>query len=362
MTLQSARDQIDIFHGPPLSVISDCLRGFIVARPGHTLMAADFSAIEARVLAWLAGEEWVLNIFRTHGKIYEASAASIYNVHIDDIHKKDPRRQIGKTAELALGYQGGVGAFQAMAIGYGVSLEPAFETLYTIASDWQRDLAEKSWSARLPKEMKANESLTAAEVKTMRQEHIAAEIIKYRWRDAHPSTVKYWNDLEETAIKAVVNPGHKFTAGAKGREVTYLKNGSFLWCRLPSGRTLCYPYPRIEPIKTPWGQTKEGLTYMSEDATTRKWEKQKAYGGLLAENNTQAVARDVLADAMVRLDSYGYEIVMHVHDEVVVEHDRQKGPVTTWLKHFEEMMATVPAWAKDLPIAVEGWAGKRFRK
>lgn len=304
------RDYIDIQYGPVLDAMADCIRGMITAGPGHELVAMDFSAIEARALAWLAGQESVLDIFRTHGMIYEHAAAGIYGVHIDAVTKD--QRQIGKVAVLALGYGGGVGAFQSMARVYGV---------------------------KVPDEQ--------------------ADQIKKAWREAHPKIVQYWYDLETAAINAV-EFGLTTKAGAKGREVTFRKAGSFLWCRLPSGRVLCYPYPVIREVEVPWGGTKPALHYMAVNGVTNKWEETSTYGGSLCENVTQAVAACLLRDALVSLEDEGYPVVMHVHDEVVVEIPACAGPETE--KEIENIMATVPQWADGLPLAAEGWRGFRYRK
>lgn len=300
----SAED-IDCFYGPPMTVVADCLRGFITAAPGHELIAADFSAIEARVIAWLAGEEKVLDIFRTHGKIYEHAAAGIYGKKMETVTKDE--RQIGKVAVLALGYQGGVGAFQTMARGYGVKV-----------SDTR------------------------------------ADEIKSAWRDIHPKIVAYWYALEAAALNAVRYTGDTFTAGAKGREVKFKKKGSFLWCLLPSGRMLCYPYAKV--VEGKFGN--DALQYKSVNGLTRKWVDTDSYGGKLCENVTQAVARDLLAEAMLRLSQSGYKIVSHVHDEIVIEAPLQSVTVET----IEQLMSEAPAWAAGLPLAAEGWAGKRYRK
>ena len=304
------RDLLDLSYGPVMDALADSLRGMIIAKPGHTLIAMDFSAIEARVLAWLAGEEKVLDIFRTHGKIYEHAAAGIYGVDIDAVNKD--QRQIGKVAVLALGYGGGIGAFQSMARIYGV---------------------------KVPDEQ--------------------ADQIKVAWRESHKKIVHYWYDLESAAINAV-EFGVVCKAGPAGRQMAFKKNGSFLWCRLPSGRVLCYPYPVVKEVKTPWGEMKSALHFMSVNGTTKKWEETSTYGGSLAENVTQAVARDLLAEALVRLEKNNLPVVFHAHDEAVVEI-----PMTsddTQLHRVESLMAEVPAWAKGLPIAAEGWQATRYRK
>lgn len=315
------RDYIDLMYGPPLQVVADCLRGMIVPRPGHHLIACDFSAVEARVLAWLAGEQSVLEVFKSHGKIYEHAAAAIYRKPMELVSKDE--RQIGKVASLALQFGGGKGAFQTMARGYAVKVKD--ET---------------------------------------------AENIKLAWRESHPHIVRYWYALENAALEALRIP-HTVKVGPKGREVAFKKNGSFLWCRLPSGRVLCYPYPEIREVETPWGEMKEALTYMASIADTKgkvlpdtnasgKWQRVSTYGGSLAENVTQAVARDLLADALLRLESASYQTVMHVHDEAVIEVP-ETAPEST-LADVEKLMAQVPSWAEGLPLAAEGWRGTRYRK
>lgn len=307
----SNRDLLDMTYGPVLDAMADCVRGMITAAPGHHLVAVDFSAVEARVLAWLAGEEKVLDIFRTHGKIYEHAAAGIYNKPIDKVSKDE--RQIGKVAVLALGFGGGVGAFQSMARVYGVQVAD-----------------------------------------------VAADGIKANWRRAHPAIVKYWNDLETAAIDAVdLDHGAECSAGPKDRAVKFRKDGSFLWCKLPSGRVLCYPYPVTRATETPWGEQRNALHFHAVNIANQ-WEETSTYGGSLAENVTQAVARDLLADAMLRLEQEGFPVVMHVHDEIVVEVP-ESAPEDT-LARIEAIVSTPPAWANDLPLAAEGWRGFRYRK
>lgn len=329
--------------GPPMSVISDCIRGMLRAKPGHDFIAADFSAIEARVLAWLAGEDKVLEVFKGEGKIYELAAADIYGCKIEEIHKEDPRRQVGKVAVLALGFQGGVGALQTMARAYGVKLEPTFESLWKRATEDHKRVAKFIWD------------LNGSKHDITQKEFVASDLIKQYWREANDGIVRYWSGLEGAALHAASDEGSTVSC----RSVSYKKNGSFLWCKLPSGRVICYPYPKVENVSAFDGSEKKPtLTYMTVDSYTKKWVRRKCYGGLLAENVTQAVARDLLAEALFGLEAAGYPVVAHVHDEVVCEVPKNFGSV----KEAETIMTRVPAWAKGLPMAASGWRGERYRK
>ncbi len=335
------RDQIDLLYGRPLDIISDCIRGFLVAAPGHDLLACDFSSIEARVIAWLAGEENALEIFRTHGRIYEDAASHIFGKTLDRIN--DSERQVGKVAVLALGYGGGVGAFRQMAKGYGVQLEPAFEALWSRADVDVRNKALFNYQQN----HKRYAPIT-------QKEFLACDLTKIFWRAANPNIVSLWRQLEAAAVAAVLSPGQKVSAG----KISFRTKGSFLWCQLPSSGVLCFPYPKIDKIELPWGGERDGLTYMSEDGQSKKWLRFKTYGGSLSENVTQAVARDLLADAMLRLEVRGYPIVAHVHDEIVCELKEGAGAIS----EMSDIMCERPEWAKDLPIRAAGFRGKRYRK
>jgi len=229
----SLAEDVDLFWDTN-SIISSSLRGFIQAPQGRKFIVCDFAAIEARVLAWLAGQESTLHTFRTHGKVYESEAAKIYGVeHIENVTKA--QRGVGKTAILALGYQGGLGAFRQLEITLGLDL-----------------------------------GLDDEEV----------EDIKKSWRAANEKIVLFWDKMLKHSLAAVRNPGKVF----KYRGIAFVKRGSFLWCRLPSGRTLKYPYPTLKPKETPWGTIVDELRFMGVNSTTSKWERQSTYGGKLVEN------------------------------------------------------------------------------
>lgn len=307
------RDWIDLAYGSPLQVVSDALRGFLVPAPDHEFVCGDFSNIEGRVLAWLADEEWKLQAFRDFDSgiapdLYLTAAARIKHVSIDNAK---PYRQLGKVAELALGYGGGVGAFQRMAAVYKLTLTDA-----------------------------------------------EADAVKVAWRETNPAIVQFWRDLESAAIRAVRDGGIQ-----RVRKIAFKKAGSFLWCQLPSKRTLCYPYPEVKDKEVPWSTQEKpafrpALTYMAVNSLTKKWERCDTYGGSLAENVTQAVARDLLADAIVRCEAANLKVVCHVHDEIVVEALLR----ACTIDKLSNIMRDSAAWAAGLPVAVSGWAGARYRK
>lgn len=316
------KEMFDMFYGPSMAAISDCLRGMLVAEEGNELVACDFSQVEARALPWLAGQDNVLEVFRTHGKIYEHAASGIYHVPMEEVDWF--QRLVGKVSILALGYGGSVGAFQSMARNYNVKVRDG-----------------------------------------------EADSIKTAWREANRKTVSYWYDLERAVLSAMESNG-VYAVGPVGRQVKFRKAGSFLWMLLPSNRALCYPYPEIRTVTTPWGAEKEALTFMTvvDESNKRRalpdpnskgrWQRVSTHGGPLAENATQGFCRDLMATAMTAIEEEGIPIVFHVHDEPVAEVKRFRAAYA--LERMIAIMSATPAYAPGLPLAAEGWHGKRFRK
>ena len=347
------REYLDAIYGPPLPVLSSCIRALLRAAPGHRFLALDFANIEGRVLAWLAGEEWKVQAFAdfdagTGPDIYLVTAGSITGKRPEE--SKADRQVLGKTPELALGFGGGVGAFAQMAKSFGIHMADHYDQIVAVAGPVYKERAVTACRER-------GDVVTAAEAKAW----VAAEIIKLKWRERHPAIVQFWYDLESMAIAAVENPGSTFKAGA---HVTFKMAGSFLFCQLPSGRCMVYPYPAVKRTTRQFGKatsTKHALHYYGNvalDAKPAKWAVHSTYGGKLAENVTQAVSRDVLRDAMHRVEAAGYPIAMHVHDELVSERPHGAGS----LAEMAQLMAAVPDWAAGLPVAVSGWEGERYRK
>jgi DNA polymerase len=353
--LESKDDRlIEALYGNTLTVVSDCIRGMITAGPGNELFVADFSAIEGRVNAWLAGEQRVLDAFAAFDAgegpdLYKVTAADIYGRPAKAITK--PERQIGKVGFLALGYGGGPGAFAKMAKGYGLDIAVAHPSVMASATEENVEKAAKGWLERGVKS-----GMNEVRWKT-------AEIIKLAWRQRNPAIVQFWRDLEDGAIEAVKNPGRQITVGLTGK-ITYKRVGSFLFCRLPSGRVLTYPYPKIVSKKMPWADSngaavfKDALTYKGVNSVTRQWMEQDFYGGLGDENVTQAVARDCMVNGMLNTEAAGYPCILTVHDEDLAERPVGEGN----LDEFVRMLTKHAPWMKGLPLAAEGYVSTRYRK
>jgi DNA polymerase bacteriophage-type len=287
-----------LFENVP-DILSQLVRTAFIPSKGSKFLISDFAAIEARVIAWIAGEKWRLDVFKSHGKIYEASAAQMFNVPIESINKSNPLRQKGKIAELALGYQGGKGALIQMGA----------------------------------LQMGLNEVELPDLVNT--------------WRKSNPNIVRFWYDIEKAAIKAV---REKRAIYMQHNLVLFYESG-FLFIQLPSGRKLSYFKPKLQRNER---FNKDELSY--EGTESGKWSKITTYGGKLTENVVQAIARDCLAESLIRLDDRGYNIVMHVHDEVVL--DVKDGS----LHEVEQIMGEPIPWAKGLPLKAEGFETEYYRK
>ncbi|EFW29059.1 DNA polymerase [Selenomonas artemidis] len=294
-------DALEMLFDNPPDVLSQLIRTAFIPAVGMRFTVADFSAIEARVIAWLAGEKWRMDVFADGGDIYCASASKMFHVPVEKHGVNGHLRQKGKVAELALGYGGGVSALKRMG-------------------------ADKL-------------GLTDAEL----------EEIKQSWRKASPRIVRLWSDFESAALEAV-----------RERSTVSLQHGIKLECRsgilfirLPSGRSLAYVKPRIEYEES---FDREGLTYYGRDVGG--WGKQRTYGGRLVENAIQAIARDCLAVAMTRLEAAGYPIVMHIHDEVVVETPRS----VDCLADVCEIMSKPVDWAPGLVLTADGYTTNYYKK
>ncbi len=298
-------DCADLVYDNVMNTAANCTRGALTVGPGKKMVSSDLANIEGRFLAWLAGEEWKLRAFRdydagTGPDLYYVGASEVLNIPIDQV-TADQRQAQGKVPELACGYQGAVGAFQAMARIYGLEMSDAR----------------------------------------------ALEIVK-AWRKKNKHIVELWYETERAAIRAAEQPGLRVEAA--GGKLVFQRDGSWLRMRLPSGRCLCYPGVAVEEGK---------LTYMGVNQYTRKWERLHTYGGKLIENATQGGARDVLAHNMAEAEAAGFEITLTVHDELVTE-TIDSGQFTS--ERLSAIMSTVPPWATGLPLAASGWEGLRYRK
>lgn len=286
-----------------LQDVADCLRALFAAPEGEAFVCADFSSIEAMVIAWFSNQEDVLEVFRRGEDIYKHTATGLFPwVDYDEVNSE--QRQLGKVACLALGFQGAVGAFNSMASNYGVSL---------------------------PDQQVKN--------------------IVRKWRESNGRIVDFWYHMERGATKAITRKGTVVEVGM----VSFEHRHGHLWMTIPSGRKLCFPLAKVSIVHRPWGSGL-GITYMGLNRV-HGVERLNTYGGKLVENCVQATARDILAEAIFRVERAGYAVVMHVHDELVAEL-----PDGGSLEEFSSLMAHKPDWAKNIPLAAHGWVGRRYRK
>ena len=294
-------ETIDLLFGSISDTLSQLIRTALVPSDGCRFVVADFNAIEARVIAWYAGENWVLDVFCTHGKIYEATADNMFHIPIESIAKGSPERQRGKVAQLALGYQGAVGALKKM------------DKTHQIPEEDMPGLVES-------------------------------------WRTANPHIVHFWYDVQAAAIRAVQNR----TTVSLHHGLRFIYEAGMLFLGLPSGRRLAYCQPQIK--RNRFG--KPALTFMGTNQTTQKWERQETYGGSLVENIVQATARDCLKEAVFRLEAAGYPIVFHVHDEIIADMPRGRGSAAEMC----DLMGQPIDWAPGLPLKAAGFEAEFYQK
>lgn len=370
--------------GRPLHLVSDAIRGFLWAAPGKDLVQADYSNIEGNVVAWLAGEDWKLEAIRELNAdpslpdMYRRTAAAILGLTTEIVTKKHWARQaVGKPAELGLSYGGGVMAFVTFAQGYGVKLEPLAPAILEQADAERLGRATKRYEACMKRKEHSTEVLS-------RDAWIACEVVKLGWRAANSAIAAYWGELENAAREAVQTPGVVVEAG----KARFLVAKGFLWMQLPSGRCLAYGSPKLkdqvwakrridgelveaevmdrdlaEALERKGearieGPTKSKVTALGVNSVTKKWERFGLYGGLLCENVTQATARDILVNGMLKAEAASYEIIAHVYDEIITEVPRGFGDVG----EFERLICELPDWAAGLPLMAGGFRAKRYKK
>ncbi len=302
-------------YDDPIEALSSCLRGMVCARPGYRLVVADYNSIEARVLAWLAGQRDKLEVFRTHGKVYEHTACQLFGVaDIEAIGKKSPERVAGKVSELALGFQGGYRALIGMAVSNGVDL------------------------AGLAKKLADTDEVTFA------------KRIVGKWRAANPKIEQLWADTEKAALRAMRDPGAVVRVN---KYLAFKKIRGILLMQLPSGRQLSFFGAHLSE-----GRYGDQISYQCTSPKTGKMFKKHTYGGDLAQSATQGTARDIMAYRIPELERQNYPVVLLVHDEILAEVPEGTGS----LQGMIDIMCEQPTWAPGLPIAASGYEAMRMKK
>lgn len=306
-------DMMEVIYDKPTHILSQLIRTTFIAPEGYTFSVADFSAIEARVIAWVAGEEWRLDLFKDpKADIYCASASKMFGV---PVHKGDELRQRGKVAELALGFGGGINALTTM------------DTKKALTEDEKPEILSK-------------------------------------WREANKKIVSLWKSLEIAAKKCIGTRMAQVFEIDSLSSLTFRYESGAMTIELPSGRKLFYPSARLgsRTIQGTNGDFDvQDISYFGQDQTTGKWVKLHTYGGKLAENITQAISRDLLANAIFKVFDLGYNIALHVHDEIVAETPKD-GNEEIILQQMIDAMCTAPEWAANIPLRAAGYITDYYKK
>lgn len=375
MTPEQLHDQIALEFGDVMPILSKALRSMFVATLGSEFCGADFSNIEGRINAWFANEEWKLQAFKDYdagigSDLYRVAYSKSFGIVVEMVTKA--QRQVGKTEELALGFQGSIGAW--------LRFDPNPIVVTRVISEQFR--GTDTWR-------KAEAQYDAAHTHfgLEADQWISIKVVVNSWREANGSIVQSWWDLQDAAIAAVDSPSE--VVPVLDGKVQYLASDGFLWCRLPSGKLLAYASPRLVETKEKWlvdadgesfpaeeftadeiaarvalgakiqsGRTRTQVQFEGKNQKTGVWGKQRLYGGLQCNNVIQGTARELLRFAMHNVEVAGYPIMFHVHDEIVSEITPAFGSVD----HFQNLVSILPPWLQGLPLAAKAWSAHRYVK
>lgn len=351
-------DSLPLFLPNTMHAASSCIRACIVPAKGKKLVVADLANIEGRMAAWLAGEEWKLQAFRDYDTVIGTDAKGkalrkgpdLYNVAyakafgIPVALVTDTQRSVGKVMELMLQYAGGVGAFVTGAASYKIDLETMADGAW---DSLPAELIEEATGFLAWMEKKDKAFSPEKKFRLSPKAFVVCDVFKRAWRAANPAISSYWKEIERAVVAGMVEPGTVVPC----RKMSVAREGAWLTVILPSGRRLCYPSPQLD--------SKGALSYMGNNQYTKKWERIHTHGGKLLENACQATARDVLYDAMPRVEDAGYEIILSVHDELVTEVPLGSDHTVTELCH---LMTRENDWNTDLPLAAAGKEMQRYGK
>lgn len=346
--------KIELLYGEIPTALSSCLRGVIKAAAGKKLFVADYSNIEGRVAAWLGDEFWKLEAFRLFDAglgpdLYKVTAGQIVGRGPETINKVE-RNVLGKVPELALGFGGGVGAFDSMAKIYGVNMADYWDIIQEAISDNHIEKARWGWGKYGAAQAKAS---------GMPQEAwLAAETVKNAWRERHPGIVACWNQCEQLSVKALQNPGkwHPWSRGRCHIGAKVIGGKTFLLYRLPSGRILYRADASLKAIKK-FGREALEIRFWGVDSVSSQWVRQSTYGGDTFQSFVQAIAYDLMDNGWATVEEAGYDVILTVHDEIGAEADEHRT-----LAEFEAGMNALPAWADGCPVSSEGYVSERYRK